>query len=244
MPESEPVEPVESADIPKASTEESTETVESETYTIKVDGEEQTVTLEELQSGYQRQADYTRKTQELASDRQRLQQAEAIANALESDPAGTISALSTAFGVSDTQASPESDDSWEDMDPTEQRIARIEAQMESQAAAARQQAIDKEVVELKSKYGDFDERALFQHALSNGIPNLDAAYAHMRFGEVAASAAKAQADREVTESKRSTPAVEGGKTVQAGAVVSNNDGQQAGSIREAFALAKKQLSST
>jgi len=48
----------------------------------------------------------------------------------------------------------------------------------------------------------------------------------------------------VTESKRSTPAVEGGKTVQAGAVVSNNNGQQPGSIREAFALAKKQLSST
>lgn len=244
MPESEPTDSTEEVDIPEASTEEPAETVDAESYTIKVDGEEQSVTLEELQSGYQRQADYTRKTQELASERQRLQQAEAIANALESDPAGTITALSTAFGVSDPLVAPESDDSWEDMDPTEQRIAKIEAQMESQAAAARQQAIDKEVVGLKSKYGEFDERVLFRHALSNGIPNLDAAYAHMKFGEVSASAAQARADREVTESKREAPAVAGGKTVQAGAVVSNNKGQQASSIREAFALAKKQLSST
>jgi len=244
VPESEPTDPTDEVDIPEASTEEPTETVESETYTIKVDGEDQSVTLEELQSGYQRQADYTRKTQELASERQRLQQAEAIANALESDPAGTITALSTAFGVSDTQPSPESDDSWDEMDPTEQRIAKIESQLEAQAAAARQQAIDKEVVGLKSKYGEFDERALFQHALSNGIPNLDAAYAHMKFREVSASAAQAQADREVTEAKRDAVSVEGGKTVQAGAVVSNNAGKQAGSIREAFALAKKQLSST
>lgn len=244
MPDLEPTEPAETADIPEASTEEPTETVESETYTIKVDGEEQSVTLEELRSGYQRQADYTRKTQELASERQRLQQAEAIASALESDPAGTISALSNAFGVADTPSGLESSDSWDEMDPTEQRIAKIESQLEAQAAAARQQAIDKEVVGLKSRYGDFDEQALFQHALANQIPNLDAAYTHMKFGEVAAAAAAAQADKGVTEAKREAAPVEGGKTVQTGAVVSNNAGNQAGSIREAFALAKKQLSST
>ena len=36
--------------------------VSSEAYTIKVDGVERQVSLQELQSGYQRQADYTRKT--------------------------------------------------------------------------------------------------------------------------------------------------------------------------------------
>ena len=244
MPDLEPTEPTAEVDIPEASTEEPTETVETDTYTIKVDGEEQAVTLEELRSGYQRQSDYTRKTQELASERQRLQQAEAIATALESDPAGTISALSTAFGVSDTPPSPESADSWDELDPTEQRIARIESQLETHAAASRQQAIDKEVVGLKSKYGDFDEQALFQHALTNRIPNLDAAYTHMKFGEVTAAAVAAQGDRDVTEAKREAVSVEGGKTVQAGAVVSNTSGQQPTSIREAFAMAKKQLSST
>lgn len=41
-------------------------------YTVKVDGEEFTVPLSELISGYQRQADYTRKTSSLAEERRKL----------------------------------------------------------------------------------------------------------------------------------------------------------------------------
>ena len=37
---------------------------------VKIDGEEHQVTMGELQSGYQRQSDYTRKTQELARERE------------------------------------------------------------------------------------------------------------------------------------------------------------------------------
>ena len=47
----------------------STEVPEEPTYAVKIGGEEQQVTLEELQNGYQRQADYTRKTQEIATER-------------------------------------------------------------------------------------------------------------------------------------------------------------------------------
>jgi len=43
-------------------------------YTVKIDGEEVAVTLEELQSGYSRQQDYTRKTQELAQQRKLIEQ--------------------------------------------------------------------------------------------------------------------------------------------------------------------------
>ena len=43
-------------------------------YTVKIDGEEVEVTLEELQSGYSRQQDYTRKTQELAQQRKLIEQ--------------------------------------------------------------------------------------------------------------------------------------------------------------------------
>ena len=49
--------------------EEVVETETPSTYTIKVDGEEQEVTLDELRNGYQRQADYTRKSQSLAEQR-------------------------------------------------------------------------------------------------------------------------------------------------------------------------------
>ena len=47
-------------------------------YTVKIDGAEHQVPLEELHQGYQRQADSTLKTKELPSERQRLQQAETI----------------------------------------------------------------------------------------------------------------------------------------------------------------------
>ena len=48
------------------------EVVEIETpqvYTVKIDGDEHEVTLDELRNGYQRQADYTRKSQSLAEQR-------------------------------------------------------------------------------------------------------------------------------------------------------------------------------
>ena len=49
--------------------EETEEVAEESNYTIKVDGEEYEVNLEELKAGYQRQSDYTRKSQALAEVR-------------------------------------------------------------------------------------------------------------------------------------------------------------------------------
>jgi hypothetical protein len=43
-------------------------------YTVKIDGIEQQVTLQELQQGYSRQQDYTRKTQELSNLKKEFQQ--------------------------------------------------------------------------------------------------------------------------------------------------------------------------
>ena len=51
------------------SEEESEEVEEPQYYSVKVDGEELEVTLDELQSGYQRQKDYTKKTQALSEQR-------------------------------------------------------------------------------------------------------------------------------------------------------------------------------
>ena len=47
---------------------------EPEVYAVKVDGEELEVSLDELVNGYSRQSDYTRKTQELASQRDEMTQ--------------------------------------------------------------------------------------------------------------------------------------------------------------------------
>ena len=225
-------------DTPESSTEEAAEPADS-TYTVKVDGSESEVTLSELQQGYQRQADYTRKTQELASERQRLEQAEAIVSALEADPKGALTALSTAFGIEDNRSSSPTDEWEEDSDPQEQRIASLEATVAQQTRASRQTALEKEVNALHSKYGDFDADALYKHALTNRIPNLEAAYAHMNFGSLATYAGRLHEDRERTESKRGAK-VESGTSRQAG-VVTSTTAEKPMSIREAFAQAKKEL---
>tara|TARA_R110002049_G_scaffold218496_3_gene390162 strand:- start:30 stop:752 length:723 start_codon:yes stop_codon:yes gene_type:complete len=208
-------------------------------YTVKIDGAEHQVTLEELQQGYQRQADYTRKTQELASERQRLQQAETIVAALEADPQGTLDALGGALGVQGNLGT-QDDTSWEDEDPTVQRVAQLEAQVAQQAKTHRQQALDKEVTRLKGVYGEFDERELFQHALNNKIANLEAAYAHKNFGTIANYAGQLQRDADALDAKRKGAPVEGGKSVQEGAV-STDKTKEPSTLREAFALAKQQL---
>ena len=224
-------------DTPESSSEVAAEPTGS-TYTVKVDGSESEVSLSELQQGYQRQADYTRKTQELASERQRLEQAEAIVSALEADPEGALTALSSAFGIEDNR-SKSSTDEWEDEpDPQEQRIASLEATVANQTRATRQTALEKEVSILHAKYGDFDSDALYRHALANRVPNLEAAYAHMNFGSLATYAGKLHGEREITESKRSAK-VESGTSRQAGVVTSTESGKPM-SLREAFANAKRE----
>ena len=49
-------------------------TLEPQTYTVKVDGKDVEVSLDELMNGYSRQADYTRKSQVLAEQRQKTQE--------------------------------------------------------------------------------------------------------------------------------------------------------------------------
>lgn len=52
------------------------QSTEPETYIVKVNGQEQEVTLDELLHGYMRNQDYTRKTQALAEERRNLQYAQ------------------------------------------------------------------------------------------------------------------------------------------------------------------------
>ncbi len=79
----EAVEEIETEDleeIQEESQEDQVEVAESEQpqlYTIKVDGVDTEVSIEELQNGYSRQQDYTRKTQELANQRKDIESQQA-----------------------------------------------------------------------------------------------------------------------------------------------------------------------
>ena len=65
---------------------------------VKVDGEEQDVPLSEALGGYQRQADYTRKTQELARQQESAQFAITLQRALENNPSATLRILQEQYG--------------------------------------------------------------------------------------------------------------------------------------------------
>ena len=67
---------------------------------VKLDGEELQIPLSEAIAGYQRQADYTRKTQELSQQREKIEFASTLQAALENNPAATLSLLSQHYGAS------------------------------------------------------------------------------------------------------------------------------------------------
>lgn len=207
--------------------------------TVKVDGQQQSVPLKEAMDSYMRQADYTRKTQELATERQRLAQAEAIYAALEADPTSTIQSLQEALGV-DLQGMAPQDDVY--VDPTEQRIAVLEQQIAAQQEAARQADIDREIDTLHASYGDFDDTALLAHAVKFGIPNLEAAYAHMTYNDVLtqsqAASQKQAADDAALAAKREAALVAGGHTAPGG-VVTQGAGEKVASVWDAFRLAQR-----
>jgi len=204
-------------------------------HTVKVDGVEQQVSLDELQNGYQRQADYTRKTQELASERERLAQGEAIVQALEADPVGAIDALSDAFGIrfEGNQNTQVAEEPLEDLDPEEVRLRRIETSIETQERAGRQQNLQKDLQTLRDKYGtDINESELYAHALRNNIGNLDAAYTHMTYGSMQDRARNA----DIVEEKRAANVVDS----TTGGSTSDNVERAVGavsSIRDAYRLA-------
>ena len=206
------------------------------TYGVKIDGEEHQVTLGELQSGYQRQSDYTRKTQELARERERLAQGEAIVQALESDPQGAVTALADAFGVGVTGNPNGTTDMVEDVDvdPDEVRLRRIESSIEDQNRAWRQQNLQGELVTLEQKFNaPIDQSALFAHALKHNIGNLEAAYTHMTYGDMQRKAQNA----DIVEEKRAATVVDSSSGTPSGNVERATSAVQ--SIRDAYMLARE-----
>ena len=180
----------------------STEVPQEPAYTVKIDGEEQQVTLEELQQGYQRQADYTRKNGEIVAERDRLQQAEAIVSALEHDPGDTKTAHS--FNVAPITGQQASDDEYAEVDPTQQKLAELEQKI-AEARANRKSSASRarSIYFARKRYGEFNREELLNHALKNGIPNLEEfAYTHMRFNDVKSTADKLSQEQEITNKKR------------------------------------------
>ena len=209
---------------------------------VRVDGEEIMVPLSEAVQGYQRQADYTRKTQEVAQQRQELQVVAAIKQALESDPTGTIQALSDHYNVATTSVPPSQgyDDDWSygttEQDPRFSQLEQRVAAFERQQAQAQ---LDAEIGRLQSKYGEsFSAQEVLAQAVALGNSDLEQVYKLTNFDrivEVAQARHKeASKTQKTVEAKKAAQVVSSGGSAGSRAVVDT----PIRSIREAWAAAK------
>ncbi len=200
----------------------------------KVDGTERRVPLSEVRDGYMKGQDYTFKTQQLAQDRQRLAQAEAIAYALEQDPQETLRILAEQFGE---VQEPEED---LDLDPTQKVLRELTAWKAEQEQQSKQQAIQSELDGLAGRFGDYDQQELLVHATRFGIPNLEAAYLHLREMKSASQLEQHQtAETQRTDAKRAAAVIEGGGNRNLRASTLPHEGIH--SLEDAFAAAEMEF---
>jgi len=210
---------------------------------LQLDGEELEVPLKEAVSGYQRQADYTRKTQQLAEERKNVQFAQAIQQALDNDPSATIELLKNHYGL-DQQESFEEDDLW--ADPMEKQYKQLERRLASFEEQQAMNELERTIGGLQQKYGDdFDANEVVSVALAQGTTNLEAVYKQMAFDRLYSreqaqrelQSRKTQQEQKIVQAKRSSGIVAGGSSAQG----SSSDTAPITSLRDAFSAAKAQL---
>lgn len=209
---------------------------------LPVAGEEIEVPLSEALAGYQRQADYTRKTQELAEQRKEVQFAAAIQQALQNDPAATIQLLTEHYGINAQQAS--EDDLY--MDPSERQLRELDSRVRSFEEAQAMQELERNISTLQSKYGeDFDANEVVAAALASGNDNLEAVYKQVAFDRLLArqnvqneyAAKQAAAQDAALQAKRDASVISGGSSAHGTSVGI----APISSIKDAFAAAKQQM---
>jgi hypothetical protein len=200
---------------------------------IEVDGRTEYVPLSQARSGLMMQADYTRKTQELALQREQNVQAERLVHALQSDPQRTLQALAEQLGVQfGDQPS-----AVEELDPIEQRLQQHDQFIAAQQQRELDQYIATEIGKLKSDFGQFNEQELFDYMVQNEIRDFSKAFGAMQWER---QVAKRRADQQVQQQKAALPPIVGGHGVATGAVVTGPS-ESPKSMADAFAQAKQQL---
>jgi len=156
---------------------------------LQVDGQEVTVPLKEALAGYQRQADYTRKTQEISEQKKQLQYAAALQDGLQNNPAETIRLLQQQLGL-DTPQQEIEEDVWQD--PATVQLKALEKRL---TTFENQRAVDeltKTIDSLTGKYGnDFDADEVVSKALATGATDLEAVFKQIAFDKIYSKATEA-----------------------------------------------------
>lgn len=214
--------------------------------TIKVDGQESQVKVSEAIAGYQRQSDYTQKTQAHASD---VQFASAIKAALQSDPKGTLELLARTHGVQfgSTAPSEEEHPAWDSEGPSDDKYSQLDARLRAFEDTQASQRLDGELSRLAVKYGEeFNPQEVVTAAMASGSTDLEGVFKTIAFDRIygrtaaatAAAVATAAATQAATDAKRDASFVAGGSSAANRQAV--EDGP-INSIRDAFDAAKRDL---
>jgi hypothetical protein len=209
---------------------------------VKVDGQEVSVPLREAIDGYSRQADYTRKTQELAEQQRRASFGLTLQQALEANPAETLRILQAQYLQEQTEAEPPAPPDWTD-DPADKRWQEYDARLQR----FEQQQADNElrvaVGVLQQRYGDdFDPTTVVQAAFSQGRMDLEAVYKEMAFDRYWQGQQAAQQTKAAEEASRVDAKSQIANTVHTGNGSANAEAPPDTSfatIEEAFAEAKR-----
>ena len=210
---------------------------------LNIAGEEIDVPLKEALAGYQRQADYTRKTQELSEQRKQVQFGSALQEALQNDPKNTLELLKQHYGL-DEQQSFDEDELY--MDPTDKQYRQLESRVKAFEQEKAVRDLERSVELLSQKYGDaFDADEVIAKALATGNSNLEAVYKQTAFDRIfeqnvtanQVKAKKADDEKAIVQAKREATVVSKGASAKSADVSS----KPITTLRDAFELAKRQI---
>ena len=127
---------------------------ETKPITVEIDGKE--VAIEELKNGYLRQADYTRKTQQLANQRKEVEDAVKLHEHLKNNP----EILQQLQQVTDVPRT---------LDPTQAKVIELEQKVYDMM-------LEREIEILQNKYPDFEVMEVLEMASQKQLTNLEDAY--------------------------------------------------------------------
>lgn len=232
---------------------------------VKVDGQDTEVPLREALQGYSRTADYTRKTQELAAQRQQAEYALAVQRAMQAQPEETLRILARQHGVNYEPQSPPSQRGWEQpsvddgddevySDPLERRLNQQQQMIEQLSQREMQRQADQQLqlaiggLQRKYQLNDSDVKEVVGVALQNrmGPESFEMIYKNLAFDRSQQARAAAMADRQAQEAQREAAKQRGQQLVGQGGSANGAGGMPPGlpdghmSITEAYEAALRE----
>jgi len=201
---------------------------------VKVDGEDRELPLSEVRNGLMMQQAFTQRTQQLAEERRRLAQAEALVQALEQNPAAVLKELSDVYDL-------DHENGFTPVERTQQELQframqQQAKQLQSQMAEQRLQG---EVAALKQEFGqDIDLQPAARYALDRPGMTITDAYKAIQFEQLRAQQTQsAEAARRAQAAAAASGVTHNGASGQRG--VTTTPQRPAQNIREAFMAAKR-----